>query len=426
MFNLRILIIALCLSLPVETAADPNARAIGKGLAASFVIYSDDPEEAFLGSGFIWEDGGLGVTNAHVVGPEDYVVVVYSDGTRERSRVIARAPKRDVALLRLNRRAPGLTPDTGPLPVGTPVVALGAPMGLGFTATRGIVSAAPRQVEGAVPLKLIQHDAALNPGSSGGALIGVGGRLVGMNSQIADGSRLFIGISYAISASDLVRIVEALLEARLKPLPQLGLDLRPVDRRIALALGIEVAGVLVDHVAPGSVAERGGLKSGDVITSLNGNPVHQPGDLAFLLEAAGDDVTLCLRRGDEVRYVRLPLPAPFAREPVLSRLASAPDFTEITLGALSVVVDDQGRVSELVPDSAPARHGLAVGDRILALNGQTLTAEDLLVAKVATPLVLLIERDGHTRHVIVDPWSTRPVLRPLGGGNSLDLSVVRF
>ena len=421
----RYLVFLLISLLPASGLAAQGVPAIERGLVASFVIYSDDDEDRFLGSGFVWDEGSLGVTNAHVVGDAARVRIVYRDGHEERVRVIARAPRRDVALLRLGQRRPGLKPVGRALPVGAEVIALGAPMGLGFTATRGIVSAAPRQVDPAVPMRLIQHDAALNPGSSGGALIDGQGRLVGMNSRIADGSRLFIGISYAIPAADLTRIIAALSEARLPPVPDLGLDVRPVDARIAGALGIARAGVLVDRVRPGSAAECAGIRAGDVIAAIGGAEVTRPGDIAFLIETAKEGVTMTLFRAGQPVDLTLSLLTPPPR-PGPSRTGGAPDFSRITLAGLSVRLDPDGEVIDLAPDSAPARQGLETGDRILALNGQPFAPDRVGTAEVEAPFVLLVERDGMTRHVIVDPGSTRPGLHTVGRGNSLDLSVVRF
>ncbi|HMO73612.1 MAG TPA: trypsin-like peptidase domain-containing protein, partial [Paracoccaceae bacterium] len=154
---------------------------------------------------------------------------------------------------------------------------MGAPLGAEFTVTRGMVSASARQVEAAVPLRLLQHDAAVNPGSSGGPLIDAQGRVVGMNSRIADGSRHYVGISYAIAAGDLARIVQGLVDETLIPFPKLGLQLRPVTRQIAAAMGLPAEGALVDRVDPGGLADRAGLRAGDVIAAAGGQPIATPG-----------------------------------------------------------------------------------------------------------------------------------------------------
>lgn len=394
---------------------------VGRGLDAALVLYSDDPEAAFLGSGFVWHDGRHAVTNAHVVGDAQTVLVADRRGGRVPVRVLARDAGRDIAVLGLPDLRPGLPLADGLPRIGTPVVALGAPMGLGFTATSGIVAAAPRQVEPAVPLRLIQHDAALNPGSSGGPLIDRSGRLVGMNSRIADGSRLFFGISYAISAADLARLVPALLGATLAPVPALGLDLRPVDGIVAAALGVPQTGVLVDDVLPGAAAGAAGVRAGDILLSAQGRALHSPGDLAFALDGAGTDAGLRLWRDGQVLQVRVSLAAPVAAEPDGPRAIAGR-----TLAEMSVRLDAQARVTGLAIDSAPGRAGLVAGDRILRLNGRPVSADDLGRARPDGAFVLLLERDARHLHVIVDPGSIRQARRPAGGGNRLDLAVARF
>ena len=135
-------------------------------------------------------------------------------------------------------------------------------------------------------MRLLQHDAAVNPGSSGGPLIDAAGRVVDMNSRIADGSRHCIGLSFAIAAPNLDRIVAGLIDGTLLPMPDLGLHLRQVSREIALALGVAQGGILVDRVATGSIADRAGLAAGDVIFAARGRALTGLGDLAFALDAA--------------------------------------------------------------------------------------------------------------------------------------------
>ena len=397
-----------------------TAQIIGHALDATLVLYSDDPDAAFIGSGFVWSDGRHALTNAHVVGDAATVLVEDRNGMRVAARVRARDPVRDIAVLDLPDSRPGLVPVSELPGIGTAIFALGAPLGLGFTATSGIVAAAPRQVEAAVPLRLIQHDAAINPGSSGGPLIDGQGRLIGMNSQIADGSRLFVGISYAIPAGDLARLVPALLDGTSRPVPVLGLDLRPVDRRIAAALGVAATGLLVDGVLPGGAAAAD-VRAGDILLSVNGQALPAPGDLAFALEAAGAAARLRLWRDGAAMDVPVSL-SPRGGPDAAAPLSALPQ----TLAEQSVRLDSLARVTGLDIDSAPARAGLGAGDRILRLNGRPASAAMLRTTRPDAAFVLLVERDGRHLHVIVDPWSDRQARLPTGGGNRLDLAVVRF
>jgi len=302
----------------------------------------------------------------------------------------------------------------------------GAPLGLGFSATGGMVFAVARQVEPSVPLRLIQHDAAVNPGSSGGPLVDAEGRLIGMNSRIADGSRLFVGIAYALSAADLDRIVTGLVNGTLPPFPELGLRLRPVDRQIASALGIAPGGVLIDDVRSGSLSAIAGLLPGDVLLSLDGTRIAMPGDMAFAIDAAlplGRTEVLLHRDGieTELSLGLVPPPAPQPDDNTSERTES------YDLASLGLQVDDSGVVA-VVAESSPARFaGLATGDRVLRVNGIETGGAALQDLHLTAPALLLVQRgNGSTLHIYLDPWARTPGLRPVGGANVLDPAVVVF
>src|SRR3989338_7203808 len=279
------------LSLLVLVSAKPAPAAeapLEQALAALFTVHTADAEDRFLGSAFLWGDGTVAVTNAHVVGDATEVRLTDARGREEIGLVIGKDAVRDVAVISVATGRQGLAFGAAPA-LGAEVWALGAPLGIEFTVTEGRVSALARQVEAAVPILMLQHDAAVNPGSSGGPLVDDSGALVGMNSQIADGSRMFVGIAYAIPADDLSRIVTGLIDETLLPLPELGLTARPVDRQLAAALGIDASGLLVDGVTEGSLAALGGLQAGDVVLALGGHVLVKSGDLAFAVEAALPD-----------------------------------------------------------------------------------------------------------------------------------------
>ncbi|MCA0873771.1 S1C family serine protease [Seohaeicola saemankumensis] len=403
------------------------ADGLVRAMSATLVIYSDDDASGFLGSGFVYGPlGRYALTNAHVVGDADRVRVAYQGGHRETASVVARDDVRDIAVLALTRRGQGLTAATdAPVP-GQQIFALGAPLGQGFTLTRGIVSAAPRQVEAQVPLRLIQHDAAINPGSSGGPLVDGQGRLIGMNSRIADGSRLFVGIGYAIAATDLDRLVPQMLDGRLRPVPVLGLDVRPLDARIAHALNVTVQGILVDDVSMGGRADQAGLRPGDIVLRAGGRALATPGDLAFAIEETSGAARFDLLRDGVALSVEVPvMPDPFTDTP---RPATEPEL--MTLGDLGLQVDGTAMITVLDPGGAAARGGLARGDRILRLNGAALSVPvanaDLAAIRVTGAVVLLVAREDRHLHVILDPGADKGRRRPVSVGNSLDLSVARF
>jgi serine protease Do len=434
-FSRLIPALALLLALGLHFIPPARAADLEAALDATLVVYSDDLDEAFLGSAFLWGDGRIAVTNQHVVGDARSVELRTRDGRRLSARVVARDKGRDIALIAVPDAAlgGGLQP-AGAIPgVGEPVYALGAPLGAEFTATQGMISAVGRQIEEAQPIRYVQHDAAVNPGSSGGPLVDAAGHLVGMNSQIADGSRLFAGIAYAISADDILRLVPLMVAGELRDVPDLGLRLRPVSRKIAEALGIEAGvGLLIDSVQPGSVSERGGLLPGDVILAFGPGMLRAPGDLAFRIEDRGTDhpELTVLRAGYRIRVVLdlAPTDAVLAKMTADGAALTGPGRVgSYTFASLGVACDAEGHVSGLNPGSPAGFAGLAEDDTILAVNGRPLAELDLATFQITGPLVLLIRRNsGETLHVVIDPWGKGRGPRPVGGANVLDPAVVLF
>jgi serine protease Do len=343
--------------------------------------------------------------------------------------VIGRDAVRDVAVISVAPGREGLLAADAVPGLGEEVFALGAPLGIEFTLTEGRISATARQVDIAVPLMLLQHDAAVNPGSSGGPLVDVDGRLLGMNSQIADGSRMFVGIAYAISVADLDRIVSGLVDETLAPFPKLGLRARPVDRQVAKALGVETAGLLIDGVEAGGLAAAAGLVAGDIIVAVDGADLAQPGELAFAVDraAAAGQTTLTILRGAE----RVDLVLAFDTEADMNGqklrqvLQGTPETVKAyRLAALGVVLDDGGVVTGVTDNSPALFAGLAQGDRIVSINGAVV---DLATYEITGPvLILLAAPGGETRHIYLDPWGAHDGVRPVGGANVLDPDVVVF
>lgn len=432
---LALLVLTFVAALSPARAGESAPGVLDAAMEAVLVVHSADDGNRFLGSAFLWgAQANVALTNAHVVGDAAQVRLIDRQGRVVVVPVIARDPARDIAVLGLNGAMPdrpGLV--VGPAPdLGARVWAMGAPLGLAFTLTEGMVSAAPRQVEPAVPLRLVQHNAAVNPGSSGGPLVDAQGRLVGMNARIADGSRMFVGIAYAITAADLSRLVPRMIAEDMPAFPNLDLRARPVDLQLAKALGVLPKGLLLDAVGQSGLAARGGLKVGDILLSVDGILINGAGDLAFAIEAGLDRgaVDLTILREGRALVVSLgllpPLPAPAA----LTRSAPGEDAARVAsyrLQSLGLEIDARGRLTALRQNSPALWSGLAVGDRILAINGTRMDAQTLGGFEMTAPAVLLVQAPGgQTRHVFLDPWTTAHGLRPIGGANVLDPAVVVF
>jgi serine protease Do len=276
---------------------------------------------------------------------------------------------------------------------------------------------------------MLQHDAAVNPGSSGGPLVDATGALVGMNSQIADGSRMFVGIAYAISAAELARIVDGLIAETLAPVPALGLRARPVDRQLAEVLGVAPTGLLVDEVEAGGLAERAGLMAGDILLAVGGRALDHAGDLPFALEAAqpAGQADLAVMRGGRMLLLPLSLEVEEAAPTLREVSGGVPQkVASYTLAALGVTLDAAGVITDVTVNSPANFAGLAAGDRILAVNGQPVAPGDLAAVTLDAAALFLLENSAGTRHVLLDPYGQGTGLRAIGGANVLDPDVVVF
>lgn len=425
--------VVMLLLVAVAAPARADAPRLDGVLDAVLTVHSAGDDDRFLGSAFLWgAEDGVAVTNAHVVGTADDVRLIDRHGNEEIGRVIARDEVRDVAVISVMPGRAGLS--AGPVPaLGAEVWALGAPLGIEFTVTKGMISAHARQVDEAAPIRFLQHDAAVNPGSSGGPLVDDQGRVVGMNSQIADGSRHYIGIAYAIASDDLARIVSGLIGETLPAIPTLGLTLRPLDRRLAAALGTGEGGLLVDAVAADGLAGLAGVRAGDVLLALAGQTLHRPGDLAFAIEAAqaqADSADLAILRGGNAMILSLSLATPEGSGVLALRDLSGARPVKVaaySLEMLGIGLGTDGRIAELADQSPALDAGLARGDRILAVNGVPADAALLAGLQITEPALFLLQAaGGMTRHVLLDPWSESAGVRPVGGANVLDPAVVVF
>ncbi len=271
-----------------------------------------------LGSGVIVSDSGHVVTSFHVIKGAEDIIIGLSD-RREFSAQVARVDEQsDLALLEMDTEGEQLPHlpihDSDLLEVGDLVLAIGNPFGVGQTVSSGIISALARSVQGVSDYQFfIQTDAAINPGNSGGALVDMQGRLIGINTAIYTRSGGSNGIGFAIPAN----MVQALLHGTARDgrvvKPWLGAKYSPVNREIAESLDLEaVRGVLVETVYPDSPAHKGGLRAGDIITAVDGQPVDDVQALRFRIAIAelGEDTELNVLRRGRNKTLRVQLTTP--------------------------------------------------------------------------------------------------------------------
>jgi serine protease Do len=253
-----------------------------------------EPERRALGtgSGILVDAAGHILTNNHVVENAERVTVALADGREYEARVVGGDADTDVAVIRIDPADGGVFPharlgDSDSLDVGDWVLALGNPMGLEFTVTAGIVSATDRSIgilqgeqRGAALEAFIQTDAAINPGNSGGPLVDLLGRVVGINSAIESRTGYFTGAGFAIPINLARRVAEDLIEYGVVNRPRLGVTIQNVNSADAELYRLpEVTGAEIAAVTPGEAADRAGVRMGDVVIRIEGEPIGSVTDL---------------------------------------------------------------------------------------------------------------------------------------------------
>jgi serine protease Do/serine protease DegQ len=285
--------------------------------------------------------------------------------------------------------------DSTKLEVGDYVVAIGNPFGLSHTVTAGIVSALGRT--GINPdgyEDFIQTDASINPGNSGGALVNLRGELVGINSAILSGSGGNIGIGFAIPVNLVKSVMDQLIQYGQVKRGVLGVNLYPVTSDIAKEFGVaESTGALVAGVAPGSAAEHAGIKTGDIITSINGVTKKDPGELRYAIGLlhVGDKVEIGLLRDGKPRTVTA-----IVAERTDVETANAVDINKGLEGAdLADAPEGGGVLVKSLQDGSPAaQSGLRPNDLIVGVGRTPVTNTKTFrdAAKGASVLILNIRR----------------------------------
>ena len=371
-------------------------------------------ESRSQGSGVIVDKSGVILTNNHLIENAGEIEVRLSDKRKFQAKVVGRDPKTDLAVLRIE--GDGEFPvaelgDSDRLRIGQWAIAVGNPFGLDRTVTVGIISATGRQGVGVAAYEsFIQTDAAINPGNSGGPLVNLDGRVIGINTAIVSVGQ---GIGFAIPVNMARRVMPQLLTAGKVTRGWLGIRIQPLTADLAPSFGArEGEGVLVADVMPGSPAEAGGLKSGDVVLEFEGQKTPEVPDLQ---RAVADTppgkvarVTILRdgkRESRDVKIGEMPADESVAAARGLERWGvSVQSITPELARQFNLSGGGGVLVSEVEDGSPAARAGVRPGDVILEVNRRTVrdvaSFEEALARSEQDALVFL-QREGRSQYVVM-------------------------
>ena len=271
-------------------------------------------ESGALGSGFVVSEDGYIVTNNHVVSNADEIFVKFSDGREYRTKLIGTSPEVDIAVLKIEANEkfkPLEFSDSDKIEIGQWSIAFGNPMGLNDSMTVGVISASGRSSLGIEEIEnFIQTDAAINQGNSGGPLIDINGKVIGVNTAILSTSGGSVGLGFAIPSNLASVVKDSIIATGKFEKPYIGVYLNNLDSEKIKALNIKSTnGVLIAKVVADGPAARAGIQANDVIVAVNGKAVNSAG--AFIGELAakkvGESVELSVIRNSQTVKIRVAL-----------------------------------------------------------------------------------------------------------------------
>ncbi|MFH1238730.1 MAG: DegQ family serine endoprotease [bacterium] len=380
-----------------------------------------------MGSGVIISEDGYILTNNHVINAATEINVTLNDGRKFKGNIIGQDYKTDLAVIKINasKLPAAMLGDSDKIRVGDWAIAIGSPFGLEQTVTAGIISARRQslQIEGQQYREMIQTDAAINQGNSGGPLINIKGEVIGINTAIYTPTGGFVGVGFATPINKAKAILQQLIQKGKVTRGWLGVEIKEVDKAIAKQFGLkEEKGVLVNNVMKDTPAERAGLKRGDIILEYDGRAVKDVTALQDLVAQTEPKkkVTLKVWRSNKEELFDLVIGEmpnevkeaggqnePQGKAPADNEKVSQ-EWLGIKVKALSkdmiaqlgLEAGEKGvAIVEIMPGSKAEETGLAVNDVIRSINRQPVTSvkefeEITAKAKLSEGIVLDINRQG--------------------------------
>jgi 2-alkenal reductase len=301
----------------IETvrAVEPAVVTVIANLGGSAFGQGNGQAEA-SGSGVVISQDGHIITNNHVIDGASSVFVIYSDGGRADATVVGADPVTDIAVLKVNGKVPAVVAfgDSSALQLGEWVIAIGSPLGnYRGSVTVGVVSGLNRTVQGTSQDGLIQTDAAINHGNSGGPLINLAGQIIGINTLVVrdtPGGDQAEGLGFAVPSNTVRSVAEQLIARGRIEYPFIGISYTEVTPQLAAEMNLNSkSGVVVTQITPGSPAQNAGLRARDVVVKINNDQINENNSLRSLLfkYRVGDTVTLTVERGGQTLQMQVTL-----------------------------------------------------------------------------------------------------------------------
>lgn len=365
------------------------------------------------GSGFIIGSDGLILTNAHVIGDADEITVKLMDRREYSAKLVGLDEQTDVAVIKIDAQdLPAVKiGDAKSLKIGEWVIAIGSPFGFENTVTSGIVSGKSRSLPDGTYVPFIQTDVAVNPGNSGGPLFNMKGEVVGINSQIFSRTGGYMGLSFAIPIDLAMNIKNQLVAHGSVTRGRIGVHIQDVDQSLAESFGLSKSqGALVSRVEPGGPADKAGIRSGDVIISVDGETINRMAELPAVVAAKkpGTRLEIGVWREGKQQQIEVVV-GKFEQD----KVAAMQRDNEVKAGKFGLAVreltpeektrfnSEEGVVIERAEGPAAAA-GLRRGDVILAVGSTPVNSAEQLVElsqKAGKTVALLVQRDNQRSYV---------------------------